>query len=485
MAELHDFGTIMLVLAGGFSLALLSSKLSEWLPVPAPALFLVAAAVTTDVLPQVTEHVSILTVERIAVVALVIILFDGGMHVGWQRLRPSAVPILALGVLGTFGTAAVVAVVARYGLGFEWITAWILGAALAPTDPAVLFSVLGNREIGGRSGTILEGESGANDPVSIALMIGVLELATEDGASVWSIAADFGVEMVLGLVVGAVGAAVLLPVMRRISLPSEGLYAIRVLAGAGVIYGAASIVGGSGFLAVFVTGLLISDARAPYKQEIKAFHTSLASLAEVVVFVALGLTVDLTNLLDDGQWLDGLVLALVVAFVARPLVAYPLLLPARLRPAERLFVTWSGLKGAVPVLLGSFVLLADVAEAERIYNLVFVVVAFSVIVQGSTVPLVARRLGVPMRTLDQAPYGMSIRLTQEPELRRFTVAAGSRAAGSAIRDLPVGEHTWISLVVRAGEARQPRGDLELAAGDEVLALSDADDIEEIRGIFQE
>ncbi|MBA3331548.1 MAG: sodium:proton exchanger, partial [Actinobacteria bacterium] len=115
MAELQDFGTIVLVLAGGFSLALLSSKLSEWFPIPAPALFLVAAAVATDVLPQLTEHVSILTVERIAVVALVIILFDGGMHVGWQRMRPSAVPILALGVLGTFGTAAVVAVVARYG----------------------------------------------------------------------------------------------------------------------------------------------------------------------------------------------------------------------------------------------------------------------------------------------------------------------------------------------------------------------------------
>ncbi len=485
MAELQDFGTIVLVLAAGFSLALLSTTLSERLRLPAPALFLVAAAVASDALPELTEHVSILTVERIAVVALVIILFDGGMHVGWHRMRPSAVPILALGVLGTFGTAAVVAVVARFGLGFDWTTAWILGAALAPTDPAVLFSVLGNREIGGRSGTILEGESGANDPVSIALMIGVLELATEDGASVWSIAVEFGVEMVLGLVVGAVGAAVLLHVMRRISLPSEGLYAIRVLAGAGVIYGAASLVGGSGFLAVFVTGLLISDARAPYKEEIKGFHTSLASLAEVVVFVALGLTVDLTNLLDDRQWLDGLILALVVAFVARPLVAYPLLLPARLRAAERLFVTWSGLKGAVPILLGSFVLLAGVAEAERIYNLIFVVVAFSVIVQGSTVPLVARRLGVPMRTLDQAPYGMSIKLTQEPELRHFTVAADSRAAGRAIRDLPVGEHTWISLVVRDGEARQPRGDLELAAGDEVLALSDAEDIETIRQIFED
>lgn len=161
MGEIQDFGTIVLVVAAGFLLAILVSRLTERFPLPAPALFLVAAAVASDVYPQLADALGgTETVERIAVVALVVILFDGGMHVGWERFRGSAVPIATLGILGTFGTAAVIAVFAHAVLGFSWITAGIVGAALAPTDPAVIFSVLGNREIGGRSGTILEGESG-------------------------------------------------------------------------------------------------------------------------------------------------------------------------------------------------------------------------------------------------------------------------------------------------------------------------------------
>ncbi len=484
MEELRDFGTIILVVAGGFSLALLSSKLTERFPIPAPALFLVAAAIASDLFPALSEQISIRDVERIGTVALIVILFDGGMGVGMRRLREAAWPIVSLGVVGTFGTAAVVAAFGHWALGFDWTTAWLLGAVLAPTDPAVMFSVLGNREVGGRSGTILEGESGANDPVGIALVLGVLELATHDDASAWSIAADFSASMVLGLAVGVLGAITLLPVMRRVSLPSEGLYPIRVLAAAGVVYAAATVVGGSGFLAVFVTGILISEARAPYKGDIKGFHTSLASLAEVVVFVTLGLTIDLGSIFAERQWLDGILVALVLTLVARPLVVGLLLLPARLQLEERLFVAWSGLKGAVPILLGTFVLLAGVTEAERLYGIVFVVVAFSVLVEGSSIPLVARRLGIPMETVAQEPFGVSIRLRADPELRRFVVAAGSAAEGRAIRELPIDEHSWISLVVRRGEARQARGEFRLDADDEVLLLSDAEDVGGLGELFE-
>ncbi|MGH3104487.1 MAG: potassium/proton antiporter [Gaiellaceae bacterium] len=485
MAELNDFGMLVLVVAGGFSLAVLTSKLSERLPVPAPALFLLAAAITTDVFPELTEHLSIRTVERIGTVALIVILLDGGMHVGWRRFRGSAFPIATLGVLGTFVTAAVVGVFAHAALGFGWTTSFIVGAALAPTDPAVMFSVLGNREVGGRTGTILEAESGVNDPVGIALIIGLLELATHDDASAWIVVTEFSIEMAVGLVVGVAGAALVLPLMQRVSLPNEGLYAIRVLALAGVVYGAAAVLHGSGFLAVFVTGLLIGDARAPYKAEIERFHTALASLAEVVVFVALGLTVDITNVFDDGQWLDGLLLALVLALVARPLVAGLLLLPVRLRLGERLFVMWGGLKGAVPILLAAFVLLAGIEEAERIYTLVFVVVAFSVIVQGSSIPFAAARLGVPMRTLEPEPWDVSIRLRREPgDVRRLVVGPGSRAVGRAIRDLPLGEGTWISMVIRDGRARQARGSYVFEPGDEVLALASGEDEAALRRLFE-
>jgi cell volume regulation protein A len=471
MVELQDFGTIVLIVAGGFSVAVALNKLSERVPVPAPALFLLVAAGASDLFPGLSS-LSIRSVERIGVVALVMILFDGGMHVGWRRFREAAAVITVLGVAGTFATAGVMALVAHYLFDFGWTSAGILGAALAPTDPAVMFSVLGKREIGGRSGTVLEGESGANDPVGIALMIGMIEFATHPDATFWTVVREFSVEMSIGLAIGIAGAAVLLEVMRRVQLPSDALYPIRTLAFAGVVYGVAALAHGSGFLAVFVAGVLVGDARAPHKGEIERFHTSLASLAEIVVFAGLGLTVHLGDLGDDRIWLHGILLALILAFVARPLVVGPLLAPTRLRAGERLFVMWGGLKGAVPILLATFVLLAHVDRAQRIYDIVFIVVAFSVIVQGTSIPFVAPRLGVPMR------------IAELRGIRRFVVAPNSYAVGMQIRELPLGERTWIQEIVRDSRRVRARGSTTLRAGDEVAAvISDVEDTDAVDRIF--
>ena len=470
MSELTDFGLIILVVAGSFSLALGGYKLTELFPVPAPALFLVAAAVASDIWPGLAR-LSTVDVERIAVVALVAILFDGGMHVGWVRFRAAATPITTLGLFGTFATAGVIALVAHWLFNFEWTTAGIIGAALAPTDPAVMFSVLGRREIGGRTGTILEGESGANDPVGIALMIGMLDFATHDGASFLTVVREFAVEMSVGLAIGVAGAALLLPLMRRVALPNEALYPLRTLAVAGVIYGVASVAHGSGFLAVFVAGVLVGASRAPYKGEIERFHTSLASLAEIVVFVALGLTIHLGSLDARLVWLDGILLALILTFLVRPLVAGALLVPANLRRGERLFVMWGGLKGAVPILLAAFAVIARVDEAHRIYGIVFVVVLFSVVVQGTSIPFLAGHLGVPMRIAE--PRGRA----------RLDVLAGSHGEGRAVRDLPVAERTWIDAIRRDGVEVPVRGSTVLHAGDELTMTTDLDDLRTLRRLF--
>ncbi len=398
MTELHDFGTLVLLVGLGFSLAVGASKLSERFLVPAPALLLVAAAIASDIFPSLGERLSIRTVERIGVAALVIILFDGGTRIGLRRMRVAGLPVLSLGVLGTFATAGVTMVAARWLLGFSWTTAGLVGAAIAPTDPAVMFSVLGRREVSGRTGTILEGESGVNDPVGIALMIGLLDFATSDHGSAWTIVREFALEMSVGLVVGIAGAYFLLPLLQRITLPREGLYPLRTLAAAALVYGAASVLHGSGFLAVFVAGILIGDREQPHRAVVESFFTSLASLAEIAVFIALGLTIHLTGL-SARVWLEGLVLALVLTLVARPLSVGALLLRSRLRVGERLFVIWGGLKGAVPIFLAAFAILAGVRDAGRIYGIVFVVVLLSVVVQGTTIPLAARLTGVPMRPL--------------------------------------------------------------------------------------
>ena len=310
-----------------------------------------------------------------------------------------------LGVAGTLVTAVAVAVLAHAVFGLDWLPALLVGTALAPTDPAVVFSVLGQREVSGRAGTLLEGESGANDPVGIALMAALLTAGGSAGGSAFGQGVlVFVLQMVVGAAVGLAGGAALLAAMRRLPLPSEGLYPLRVLALALVIYGVAAAAHGSGFLAVFIAGIVIGDEGAPYKREITRFFGALASLAEIVAFVVLGLTVDLGTLPDGNAWLIGLVLAAVLAFVdpagagrAGPAAGTAHPRRACLRAVVRA-------QGAVPILLGTFILGAGgIGDKTELYDVIFVIVLFSVVVQGGLVPWVADRAGVPMREVGLNP----------------------------------------------------------------------------------
>jgi cell volume regulation protein A len=227
MSDVEHFALIVLVVAVAITAAVLSNRISERIRVPASAIFLLAAAVASDLVPALGE-VSATTVQRVVTVALAVILFDGGMQIGWRRFHQAAGPVIWVGVAGTFVTAAAL-------------------AALAPTDPAVVFSVLGRREVAGRSGTILEGESGANDPVGIALMASLLTAGQAAGLdAAGGIAGVFLLQLAVGAVVGVAGGRLLVGFMRRVPLPSEGLYPLRVLASALVIYGAATVAHGSG-----------------------------------------------------------------------------------------------------------------------------------------------------------------------------------------------------------------------------------------------
>ncbi len=357
------------------------------LPIPLASVLLVAAAVASDVLPALA--LSIHTVEIVASAALVVILFDGGASIGLRRFRAAVVPIVWLGIPGTFATAGLVTVFVHWALGLHWLTAALLGAAVAPTDPAMMFSVLGEREIEGRTDTILEGESGANDPVGIALMLGLIELAQHSDESFWIVVRVFSEQVAIGLAVGVAGGlaqAHLLPRIARFP-------AVFPLALAAVTFGVATVAHGSGFLAVFVAGLMRGDVETAQRSGLEGVRKRFATVAEVVVFVALGLTVGISEIGLD-RWAEGLLVAAFLTLVARALICSALLAPVRLDAGERLFVIWGGLKGAVPILLAAYVLAAHVRDGLRIYETVFVVVLASVVVQGGTIPFAARRLGV-------------------------------------------------------------------------------------------
>lgn len=265
-------------------------------------------------------------------------------------------------MVGTFLTVGAAAVVAHLLLGVSWYLSFLVATAIAPTDPAVVFSVLGQREVEGRSGTVLEGESGANDPVGIALMAGLLGAGSLSAASLADAMGTFALQMAVGLAVGVLGGRALLVLLRRISLPSEALYPVRSLLAAGALFGLASALHGSGFLAVFVAGIVLGDERVPYRQDVHRFHAALASLGEVVAFAYLGLTVDLDVLSQADVWVPGLVLGLLLAS-----------------------------------------LLLEQSHGERLYGVVVVVVLVSVVGQGSLVRVMADRLGVGMREKARRP----------------------------------------------------------------------------------
>ncbi len=473
MTEITDFGVLVLLVSAGLFLAVLGMRLADRISVPNAAIFLVVAGLLATVVDSLGDALSIKTVERIGVVALIVILFDGGLHIGLARFRRSAAPILALGVLGTFATAGLVALAAHYVLGFSWIVSGLIGAAIAPTDPAVTFSVLGGREIRGRAGTILEGEAGTNDPVGIALMIGMIELATEEGGSFSIVVTEFVTEMAVGLVVGVAGALLLLPAIRRVRLTSPALYPIRALAAAGLIYGVAAVSHGSGFLAVFVAGVLLGDAAAPRKGEIESFSRSLGALAEIAAFVALGLSVGYSDLDDPAVWGEGLLLALILAFIARPIALTPLLVLARLHWGERVFVIWGGLKGAVPILLGSLAVLAAVDDASRIYGIIFVVVLFSVVVQGISIPTAAERLRVSFRRVDH----------DLAEVLEFVVRDDAFANHRRIGELPLGDRAWVGVLIRGGRPEEFGRDTVLETGDRVHVYCQPEDAAALERIF--
>ncbi len=473
MKESEAFGLLVLVTAGAGLLAVLSNRLGDRIKMPLAVVFLVGAALARLLvgdLHRPPDHV----VERVVTIALLLVLFDGGRQIGWSRFREAAAPIAVVGVLGTFLTVAAAGLLIHLAFGLTWYLALLVATAVSPTDPAVVFSVLGQREIAGRSSTILEGESGANDPVGIALMVSLIASGGVSAGALGHVGTSFLLQMSVGAAVGTLGGLGLGWHMRHVSLPSEGLYPLRTLTAVLVLFGVASVAHGSGFLAVFVSGIVLGDQRAPYKREIERFHAALASLGEIVAFIVLGLMIDLHTLTHTNVWVPGLVIGAALTVVIRPALVGLCLLPARLRRNEQTFVLLSGLKGAVPILLAIYILAAHPPHAERLFGIVVVVVLFSVVVQGSLVPALAERLRLPIRVHEPEPWAFGVRLRDEPEgAHQLIIAAGSPAANRTVGELEqLTDHARISLLVRDATLVPISGDTWLRADDIVLVLAE-------------
>ena len=505
MTDSYAFAGRLLLIGVVGLLAVLANRLIRRVPLPAPALLLAGTAIAVQVLPGL-HHPAPAQVDHLVTVALVLILFDGGRQLGWARFRRAAGPIVLTGVLGTFLTAGGVLVLAHL-FGLAWYPALLVAAAVAPTDPAVVFSVLGEREIAGHGGTILKGESGANDPVGIALMASLLAAGKLSGSALGQAAGEFALQLAVGGLVGVLGGRLLLAVTHRIRLPDAALYSVLTLAGSLALFGVAALAHGSGFLAVFVAGIYFGEAdqrhsgeadqrhsgeadrpgrgELPYRREVEHVHAAAASLGEIVAFVALGMTVDLGTLSHRNVWLPGLALAVLLTVLVRPVLVGMCLIGSQLAGNERLLVLLAGLKGAVPILLGTFLLDAKLADNQRLFGIVVLVVAFSVTVQATALPGLAALLRVPMRVVQPEPWAFGVRLRSRPaSARRLRVAAGSAAEGSTLVELAtLPEGAWIGFLVRAGALLPVTPETVLQVDDEVLVQATPEQRDSLAALF--
>jgi potassium/hydrogen antiporter len=449
---------------------MLASLVAGRLRVPGLLLFLfLGMAIGTDGLGWI-DFDDYELARRIGIIALALILFEGGLTSGLLEIRPVLAPALSLAVVGTIVTAVVTGLAAALLFDLSTLDGLLLGSVLAATDGAAIFALLRGSTLKRRLATTLEGESGFNDPVAILLVLGFIEWLTHDDYGIGDMAVLFVRQLGIGLVIGVVVGVAGVWVLRRVQLATAGLYPVATLAIAALAFGGADALHGSGFLAVYLAGLALGTLGVPAQQTVTSFHQGLAWLAQVSMFVALGLLV-FPSRLDDVA-VRGTVLALVLVLVARPVAVAVATLPARFSWSERLVLSGAGLRGAVPVVLATFPVLAGVGESFQLFDVVFFAVLLSTLIQGTTFEPGARLLGAtttePAMPRPLAEAGTIRRLGAE--VLEYPIGDDDAVVGARVRDLGLPREAVVNVIVRGDEAIPPRGSTILRAGDRLHVL---------------
>ncbi len=408
--------------------------------------------------------------RTLGTIALVLILFEGGITSGWPEIRPVLGSAASLATIGTALTAAIAGIAAKLIFGFSTLEGMLVGAAIAATDSAAIFAVLRRSTLKKRLARSLEGESGMNDPVALLLVIGFIE---------WIQKPDYGAADMLGLLVAklALGIAIGLAlgwlavrILDRISLPTDGIYPVATIAVAALAYGLAEVAHGSGLLAVYLTALALGSANIPAKRTVVSFHEGLGWVSQIALFILLGLLIYPSALGDIA--LKGIALSAVLIFVARPLAAFAATALAPLNARERLMLGWAGLRGATPIWLATFPVVAGIRSGDEEFAIVFFVVVSSTLIQGASFEPLARRLGL---TTDEP--ALPKRLLESGRIRKlggdviaYRLPEGAAAAGHRVRELELPREALVNVIVRDGHAIPPRGSTQLQEGDELHIL---------------
>jgi cell volume regulation protein A len=401
--------------------------------------------------------------------ALVVILTEGGLSTKWREIRPAVPAAAVLSTLGVGVSVAVTATAAHYLVGLNWQTSLLMGAVVSSTDAAAVFSVLRKVPLPKRLAGVLEAESGFNDAPVVIMVVSLSTLHVSSGhwyVLIGEIVLELAIGLVAGLTVGKLGELGL----GRVALPSSGLYPIAVMALCVLSYAGGAMLHGSGFLAVYVTALILGNARLPHRPAVRGFADGLAWIAQIGLFVLLGLLVTPHDLLDDF-W-PAIIVGLALTFVARPLSVVCSMLPFGQRWRDQALLSWAGLRGAVPIVLATIPRVADVGDSERIFNIVFMLVIIFTAVQGPTLPWLARKLQL---SDSEEPMDVDIESAPLERLRGHLLSVAipdhSRMHGVEVAELRMPPGAAVTLVVRDGKSFVPLPTTMLRHGDELLVVA--------------
>jgi potassium/hydrogen antiporter len=471
-----------LLLLGG----VLLSKTSSRFGVPSLLLFLLLGILAGSEGILGVDFDDMAFAQSAGIIALAFILFSGGLGTRWRDISPVLAPGVALASVGVLLSAVVLGAVASVILGLGLLEGMLLGGIIASTDAAAVFSILRSRgvQLTTRLRAMLELESGSNDPAAVFLTVGLISLIQADGTTVGDLIISFIMQMSVGAVAGVLMAKAAVMMINRLHLEFDGLYPVATFAFVLAMFEVVTWIGGSGFLAAYVAGAVMANSDFLHKRSLIRFHDAIGWLMQIGMFVLLGLLVFPSQLLDV-IW-QSLAVAAVLMLVARPLAALITLLPFR-RPAREIgFVSWVGLRGAAPIILATFPVVAGIPDAEKIFNVVFFVVLTSVLVQGTTIPYMAKRMGVEVDG-NSEPKPMSFDAVivgdGSHQLHQIRVAPGAPAEGSRVMDLALPSELLIVLLRRGETTILPQGGTMLEGGDELLLFGEDQVLAQVSNVF--
>ena len=404
--------------------------------------------------------------------ALAYILFSGGLDTKWLDVKPVVKSAVTLATLGVLITALLLGFFVHLTLKIPLLESFLLGSIVSSTDAAAVFSILRNRDVRlqGKIEPLLEFESGSNDPMAVLLTIGLIGLITNGNRSPLELIPFFLIQMSLGVTIGLLSGKFFTWFINRLNLKIEGLYTVFSIAIVLVIFGLTNAINGNGFLAVYLAGLMMGNKNFIHKRTLRKFHDGLAWLMQILMFLALGLLVFPSRVLPITGM--GLLISVFLILIARPVSVLICMVKTKFNLREKAMISWVGLRGAVPIVLATFPLLAGVKSADLIFNIVFFVVITSSLIQGTSINIVSKWLRVQEQP--KAKYNRTLpqdtELTSDGALTIFEVNAGAGACGQKIMDLDIPQEVLIVLIERDKAYIIPRGDLTILDGDRLHVL---------------